>query len=414
VVFVSRKGGVDYSPSTVVATSVAAPLTIDGDLSDWQHLASTWTQIRKGAAVMTDASSTGPTLHSLFYPSPKPDEGSFELRGKGFCGNGVLQAGCSLFPSTGFAVLRERPDERGHAPPDATCATLNFGPYGGGHGHPDRLSLVLYADGKHWIPDFGSCGYDSKEKGTWTAQTVSHNTVVVDGISQCPTGEGNPTWPCDSSDRQARAFLNFFQCSDLMQPVSARCDSVYDGVRLERTLCLIEGTLFDFYQVKSGAEHQYDYTLHVDGSLTDNSLALTPKEGSLGLKCGYQHIDRVRQGGADAEWTATWGDERGRLRISACGAKGTEVIVGEGITSSLSRKMPVLILRRHSKETLYAVALQPTRGDEIPASLRWIDTRQKEVVACHLTCRMGTPSWSSTGAAKRQWWRGSARRRDSP
>ncbi|MBI3921283.1 MAG: heparinase II/III family protein, partial [Armatimonadetes bacterium] len=355
-------------------------LAVDGDLSDWGTVGSTWAQIRKGAAVTTDSSSSGPGLHSLFHAEPKPGEGAFDLKGKSFCNNGVLQAGCSLFPSTGFALLRERLDDQGRVPLEATCATLNFGPYGGGHGHPDKLSLVLYAGGKQWIPDFGSCGYDSVEKGTWTAQTISHNTIVVDGVSQYPTGEGNPTWPCDTSDRQARAYLDFFHCDELMKSAGAHCDSVYPGVHLSRTVCLVGDTLFDFYQVKSEASHQYDYTLHIDGSLLESSTTLSPRDGTLGEKCGYQHVDRVREGIMDTPIITTWGDDSKKLRLTGRAAKGTTVLVGEGLTNSLTGKMPMLILRRQGKDTLFAVAAQPfTQGT--PSVVQWIDTGKDEVAA---------------------------------
>ena len=69
---------------------------------------------------------------------------------------------------------------------------LNYGPFGGGHGHPDQLNMVLYSDGKQWIRDFGSFSYNGhpmKLKGEWTAQTVSHSTLTVDGISQHPQGD---------------------------------------------------------------------------------------------------------------------------------------------------------------------------------------------------------------------------------
>jgi len=45
---------------------------------------------------------------------------------------GVRQSGCSLFDATGMAVLRERWND-----PQALAALLSWGPYGGGHGHPE-------------------------------------------------------------------------------------------------------------------------------------------------------------------------------------------------------------------------------------------------------------------------------------
>lgn len=364
----------------MIVAPVATPVpTIDGDLADWQALKPAWAQIRKGTKVLTDGTSALSGLHALFYPQPGTEEGAFDLRGQSFCNNGVLQAGCSLFPSTGFAVLRERLDEQGLPPRNAVCATLNFGPYGGGHGHPDKLSIVLYAQGKHWFPDFGSCRYGSTEKREWTSQTVSHNTLVVDGISQHPTDAHNPMWPCDSAGRQARAFLDFFHCDEVMKSASAHCDSVYAGVHLTRTMCLVGDVLFDFYETDSATEHQYDYTLHIDGPLRDTSVPLIPKDGLLGEKCGYQYVSNLRQALTDAHFASSWGEDTGKLHVAVHGAEATTVIVGEGITNNATAKMPMLILRRTCKQTLFAVVARPVT--ETAPEVQWLDTGSDQIIA---------------------------------
>jgi len=79
-------------------------------------------------------------------------------------------------------VLREADGDL-TADPDSTAASLSFGPYGGGHGHPDKWNLMPYSLGRQWLPDFGSMPYETSDKAEWTAHTVSHNTIVVDGIS---------------------------------------------------------------------------------------------------------------------------------------------------------------------------------------------------------------------------------------
>ncbi|MSS74006.1 MAG: hypothetical protein EXS64_21355 [Candidatus Latescibacteria bacterium] len=49
-----------------------------------------------------------------------------------------------LFPDSGYAVLRaERPE---------AYLLLKYGPHGGGHGHPDKLSLILHACGPRSRP----------------------------------------------------------------------------------------------------------------------------------------------------------------------------------------------------------------------------------------------------------------------
>jgi hypothetical protein len=84
-------------------------------------------------------------------------------------------AGSVLIESQGLAVLRRRD----------RYASLESGSYGGGHGHPDRLNLVLHADGEYWLPDFGTGSYVTRDL-FWYRSTLAHNAPRLDGVSQPP------------------------------------------------------------------------------------------------------------------------------------------------------------------------------------------------------------------------------------
>lgn len=81
--------------------------------------------------------------------------------------------GSQFFPSQGLAVLRH----------GDRYASLECGSTGGGHGHPDRLHLTLHAAGKHWLPDFGTGSYVSRDL-FWYRSTLAHNAPLLDGVSQ--------------------------------------------------------------------------------------------------------------------------------------------------------------------------------------------------------------------------------------
>jgi hypothetical protein len=83
--------------------------------------------------------------------------------------------GTLLLESQGLAVLRSA----------ARYASLECGPYGGGHGHPDRLHLTLHADGVHWLADPGTASYVSHDL-FWYRSTLAHNAPRLDGASQPP------------------------------------------------------------------------------------------------------------------------------------------------------------------------------------------------------------------------------------
>jgi hypothetical protein len=91
-----------------------------------------------------------------------------------------------LLESQGLAVLRR----------DGRYASLECGPYGGGHGHPDRLHLTLYADGVHWLPDPGAGQYVTRDL-FWYRSTLAHNAPRLDGESQPP---GHASCECFDDD----------------------------------------------------------------------------------------------------------------------------------------------------------------------------------------------------------------------
>ncbi len=348
------------------------PLHIDGDLADWDTLPCRAAVIGPGSAVMTDAGS-GPDLSALLLGEIPQDAGSFAYTDGKFCNNGVLRRGCSWFPSSGFAVLRETPGPDGLPDPDSVAVNFNCGPHGGGHGHSDQLSLVVYARRKHWLPDFGSCPYESKEKGLWTAQTISHNTVVVDGVSQLPTGDRNVTWPCDTASSQNRGHFDFFFAAPLMALARGHSSSVYPGVRLQRTVALVGGKVLDFFRVSSDTEHVYDYPLHIDGECVESSVPLAAQQGALGEKAGYQFITDLRTADVETSITTSWQAGGAPLRLTCQGGEGTHFFVGRSITNNLDRLMPMALLRRRAKSTIFQSLIEPP-GSGAPAECRWLSS----------------------------------------
>jgi hypothetical protein len=61
--------------------------------------------------------------------------------------------------------------------------SLECGSVGGGHGHADRLNLTLYADGVHWLPDFGTGSYVTRDL-FWYRSTLAHDAPRLDEQSQ--------------------------------------------------------------------------------------------------------------------------------------------------------------------------------------------------------------------------------------
>jgi len=102
-----------------------------------------------------------------------------------------------LLEGQGLAVLRR----------NGRYVSLECGPYGGGHGHPDRLQLTLHADGVYWLPDPGTGSYVAHDL-FWYRSTLAHNAPRLNGESQplgnarceCFDDRGDWAWVCGRFD----------------------------------------------------------------------------------------------------------------------------------------------------------------------------------------------------------------------
>ncbi len=62
---------------------------------------------------------------------------------------------------------------------------FDTGPFGGPHGHEDKLSIEVFAFGRSFIVDSGSYTYEAADPfRSYFVGTASHNSILVDGKSQ--------------------------------------------------------------------------------------------------------------------------------------------------------------------------------------------------------------------------------------
>jgi hypothetical protein len=80
-----------------------------------------------------------------------------------------------LLESQGLAVFRR--DE------GRTYAALDYGHSGGGHGHPDRLNILLARGDDRILDDYGTGSYVDPSLH-WYRSTLAHNAPFFDGVSQ--------------------------------------------------------------------------------------------------------------------------------------------------------------------------------------------------------------------------------------
>ena len=169
---------------------------------------------------------TGLSWQALLEMTPAP-EAAVPWRGE-----------TDLLEDHGLAVFRS----------PGRYASLECGPTGGGHGHPDRLHLTLHQDGVHWLPDFGTGSYVTPDLA-WYRSTLAHNAPFLDGVSQ-------PMWDAD---------LEMFDQQHEWGWARGR------AAGLTRTLIVGPRYLLDVLELDDPGPHRTDLPWHLQGEVTVTS-----------------------------------------------------------------------------------------------------------------------------------------------
>jgi hypothetical protein len=240
-------------------------------------------------------------------------------------------------PASGYAIL-QRGDGK-----NATWLALDYGPHGGGHGHFDKNSFILYTRGKVIMPDAGTHAYGSPLHKTWDKHSLAHNTLAVDGKSQ----------------EAAQGKLLFFDEKNAIAMTDAGEIFKDKGVRFIRTAAMVNPNLIVVVdEISADAEHVYDLSVHLNGKwkgMPEGKPRATP-EGD-----GYAEI---------ADLTTRTSDEPLSLgtnlaSITFAGWTATEILTGTGVGESTQDRVPMAIFRRKAKDTVYvwAIALDETENE---------------------------------------------------
>ena len=288
-----------------------------------------------------NVASLAPLYEIAFAHWPKPEYGGVVARSSRDDIN-ALVFGASTVPRaplipTTSAVLRDA----GYAMLRAgsNAAAVRFGMHGGGHGHPDKLDLVTFAEGKLLGLDPGSINYGVPLHAEWYRSTIAHNTVCVDQHIQAARDGKLEDW----------------QTHDGVTTLAASANDVYPGVRLKRVLTMrAPGLLEDHFECASEVDHVYDWAFHVPGTLT-SSLSFVRREGALGTNNGYQHIKEVATARTSEAFWVKWQVGGVALTLHINGAPGTEVIRGIAPGRNPADKVPVILLRRQGRSTVFEV-----------------------------------------------------------
>lgn len=186
--------------------------------------------------------------------------------------------------------------------PNLTTLVYKYASHGLSHGHFDRLGYFLFDNGKEVMQDYGAVrfiGVEQKyggrylpENKSYAAQTIAHNTLVVDEQSHF-----------NGREEAGEKYHSEKQFSDItrtaLQVVSAKEENAYTDVKMYRTLYMVslpgynKPFVIDIFRTISTGEHQYDLPFQYSGNVIHTSFSYKPfisRQEALGKKNGYQFL----------------------------------------------------------------------------------------------------------------------------
>ncbi|MDQ6831019.1 MAG: heparinase II/III-family protein [Gemmatimonadota bacterium] len=172
----------------------------------------------------------------------------------------------ALLEGQGIGVLRRSEG--------AAYIALDYGHSGGGHGHPDRLNLLIaHRDGR-WLDDYGTGPYVDPSLH-WYRSTLAHNAPLVNGRSQ-PRVSG---------------MLHAYDERGDAGWIDASVD--WEDVTLSRALVAMDDYVVDELRFESDEVAQLDLPLHVMARpvLPDESAwQPAPIDGGDGAEDGFSWL----------------------------------------------------------------------------------------------------------------------------
>jgi hypothetical protein len=255
--------------------------------------------------------------------------------------------------------------------------------HGLSHGHYDKLSFALFDKGNEVVQDYGmgrfvnieqkGGGNYLKENTTWAKQTIAHNTITQNEVSQF---QGN----YDIGSQYHSNKYIFSTHHDSLQVASAKEENAYPGTKLHRTMVTIKDKdydntyVLDIMRVTSENANQYDLPFYFLGQIMktnfDYNKLKTPEV--LGKSDGYQHLYKEAIANVKGEnIQLNWLLNNTFYSYSAVTSINDEVIfgrIGANDPNFNLRNEQTLILRKNNAKDALFVSTIESHGTYSPVS----------------------------------------------
>ena len=265
--------------------------------------------------------------------------------------------------------------------PDGLVVVVKNTAMGLGHGHFDKLGLLVFDRGKEILRDYGAArflnveakygGHYLAENNAYAKQTIAHNALVVDRSSH---------FGGDWQEGENHApNLGAFRTDETLSATSATVQGTYAGVTLARHVALLNHELLeapiviDVVRAEGENLHDFDLPYHYNGQLIETNYRVdadTTSRVPLGDANGYQHLWKVGEAELpDAQAQTTLLLDRRFYTLTSAVPIGTSVLfaeLGANDPNTNLRREPALVLRTPRAPSFATVTVIEPHGEYNP------------------------------------------------
>ncbi len=267
---------------------------------------------------------------------------------------------------------------RSSTDPDDLAVVVKNTSQGLGHGHFDKMGLLVYDAGYEILRDYGAArflnveakygGHYLPENNRYAKQTVAHNALVVDETSHFDgdVRVGNQNYPTVTD------LVN----TPRLKMTSAEIDTAYDDVRIGRTVAIIDDVAFDrpvivdLVEAHADAPHSYDLPFHYNGHMIETNFEVQAdpfKREPLGANNGYQYLWKVAEAEpVDGLSQVTWLLDEAFYTVTSAVPDETKVVfmqVGANDPNFNLRNEPGFMLRAKTSDGVSFLSVIEPHGE---------------------------------------------------
>lgn len=291
-------------------------------------------------------------------------------------------------PASGYAILRSAGPED-----QQTYLLLKYGPHGAGHGHPDKLNLIGYAYGQRLSPDLGTPGYGLELFESWYRQTISHNTVTLDGLSQPPATGQLHTFRAEGEFQIADASVSW-QDEKAEFPIVL----AYHNARMRRVILARPEYYLDIFMVGSQESRRIEWIYHNTGTPILN-LSSHPANLTAGEGYGYRHVSHAQrapvQDDFEVDWPPVSEHSAVGMKLFAAGGSAGEAITGDVPGNPPTDRFGILLHRRQATTTAFLSVFHPYQDAPAVTRVEWLGRNLVEEgwAGCVVHCAGRQEQW---------------------